>query len=62
MADTPAVLLVSKVDLSDQREISDADIEAISSKLQTPWHFSSAKTGEGVELGFETLANLIIPS
>ena len=59
-ADLPAVLLVNKIDLTDLREIKDEDIEAISEKLQITWHLTSAKTGEGVETGFETLANLII--
>ncbi len=55
----PAVLLVNKFDLQDDREIEDEQIENISAELQCPWHFSSAKTGEGVEAGFASLANLI---
>ena len=60
MADTPAVLLVNKIDLVVEREITDENLHDLANKLQIPWHFSSAKTGEGVEKGFETMANLII--
>lgn len=55
----PAVLLVNKVDLQDEHEIEIDQIENIATNLRCPWHFSSAKTGEGVESGFASLATLI---
>ena len=56
----PIVILANKCDLIENREIDDAQLDKISEKISAPWHFSSAKTGEGVETGFRTLSNLIL--
>ena len=56
----PIVMLVNKIDLIDRREISDQDVLDIAERLDAPWLFTSAKTGEGTEKGFSLLANQTI--
>lgn len=53
----PIVILVNKIDLIDNREISDQDISDIAERLEAPFLFTSAKTGEEVENGFALLAS-----
>jgi len=53
----PIVILVNKVDLIENREIADQDIYDIAERLDAPWLFTSAKTGQGTEEGFHLLAS-----
>ncbi len=57
---TPYVVVGNKVDLVDQRTISDTELKTFAEKLQAPWFTSSAKTGENVETIFATLGALML--
>ncbi len=57
---TPLILVGNKVDLIEQRRISDAELAAFAQTLHAPWFTSSAKTGENVETCFVTLGELIL--
>jgi len=56
-ADVPAVLLVNKVDLADEWDISPELIESLSRSL--PVFCTSAKTGESIEQAFATIAGAV---
>ena len=51
------VLLFNKSDLSDRWEVTREEAEALARQLDYPYHFSSAKTGDNVELSFSTLVH-----
>lgn len=55
----PCTLLINKTDLSDEWEITDAELEAL---RQEGWtlRLTSAKTGAGVEDAFQSLARNMI--
>ena len=55
----PAQFLANKVDLVDQRAVTEAEIRALADRYGAPFLFTSAKTGENVEAGFAGLARLI---
>lgn len=57
----PFVLVVNKADLVDKWEIDDSAIAALG-KQGWPAFKTSAKTGEGVELAFLTLARKMLES
>ncbi|MFQ5552453.1 MAG: Rab family GTPase [Thermoplasmata archaeon] len=56
----PSYLLGSKVDLTDEVSLSEADLNAACAGWDCSWQFSSAKTGQGVEEAFEKLTRLIL--
>lgn len=58
-SDAQIVYLYNKVDLGDQREISDSEIQAVFAELGGPYLLTSAKTGDKVEDAFCQLAELI---
>lgn len=58
--EVPIVLLINKIDLIKQREISDQDVVDVAERLNAPWLFTSAKTAEGTEEGFALLADKTI--
>ncbi len=53
------ILLGNKVDLTESRAIDEDMITAVSTELNAPFHFTSAKTGKNVEVAFSHLADLI---
>lgn len=53
------VFVGNKVDLTDERIISNDQLLAISRLYQGSYYLTSAKTGVGVEPAFEQLANLL---
>lgn len=57
---TPFVVVGNKVDLTEQRIISDQDLDAFARTVNAPWFTSSAKTGANVETIFATLGQLIL--
>ncbi len=57
---TPLVVVGNKVDLVDQRRISDEELAIFAQTLSAPWYTSSAKTGVNVETCFMTLGKLIL--
>lgn len=54
----PFILLINKSDIKDEWEIEEAEIESV---IQKGWTViqTSAKTGQGVEESFQTLAHKI---
>lgn len=58
-AGVPLVVLLNKVDLINERMVSDDLIAETTTALGAPWFYSSAKTGQGVEPGFHALGELI---
>ncbi len=57
--DVPVLLLVNKFDLEDSIAFCEEEIEEICADLQTPFLFTSAKTGHNVEKAFEALGRAI---
>jgi len=55
----PMTLLANKVDLVNQRVVTDDDIAKVAESYKAAWIATSAKTGVNVESGFQKLAGLI---
>ena len=53
-------LAANKIDLGDERRISTSDIETYANSINAPYHLTSAKTGEKVELIFRQLGQLLL--
>lgn len=58
--DIPMVFVGNKVDLIDERQITEDDLVAMTDKFKTEFFMSSAKTGENVESMFKALGHLVI--
>ncbi len=56
------VLVANKVDLVQDRRLSEEDLAAAASECGAPLFLTSAKTGEQVEEMFEKLGSLLVPS
>lgn len=57
--DATIVIAGNKVDLIEERLITDEELETAVSELNAPYLLTSAKTGENVEEAFKFLADLI---
>lgn len=57
--DVRLVLLANKVDLPDERMISEEQLITRAEEIQAPLLYTSAKTGENVERAFRTLSDLL---
>ena len=55
----PMTLLANKVDLVNQRAVTDDEIAKVAESYKAAWIATSAKTGVNVESGFQKLAWLI---
>ena len=55
----PVEFLANKADLKDEMAVDEADVGAAAESHNAPWMFTSAKTGENVEIAFAKLAQLI---
>ena len=55
----PIEVLANKVDLKDERVVSDGDVQALAESHGASYLATSAKTGENVEEAFAALAKLI---
>ncbi|MFQ5883538.1 MAG: Rab family GTPase [Thermoplasmata archaeon] len=58
----PIAFLANKIDLKDQLTFTENDIRRMSGKYQSPYLFTSAKTGENVEKAFKEIATAIVES
>ena len=55
----PIQFLANKIDLDKQRAVSEDDVRKIAEVHKSPYLFTSAKTGQNVETGFQGLASQI---
>lgn len=55
----PLIFLVNKTDLLDPETFDQSEIKKISEEFSAPFLFTSAKSGENVELAFQSFANLL---
>lgn len=55
----PIHLLANKADLKDQIVLTEEDVAKVAKRYNSPYLFTSAKTGLNVEKGFQVLAQLI---
>jgi len=55
----PMAILANKVDLTEQRVVTDEELSKAAESYKAPWLRTSAKSGENVEAGFQKLAWLV---
>ncbi len=55
----PIEFLANKVDLNEQLQVTEDDMVQAAKAYDSPFHFTSAKTGANVELAFQSLAERI---
>lgn len=55
----PIEFLANKVDLTDQLQVTEDDMVQAAKAYDSPFHFTSAKTGINVELAFQSLGERI---
>jgi len=56
----PMIIVANKVDLADQREVSQKEMKDWCAKHNLKWFEASAKEGDNVDRAFEELASLVI--
>ncbi len=59
VGNVPVVVLANKSDLSHLAMIKEEGVRNFSTRLDAPYFFTSAKTGENVEKAFLTLAEMV---
>ncbi len=55
----PIEFLANKVDLKDQVQVTEDDMVQAAKAYESPFHFTSAKTGASVEQAFQSLAERV---
>lgn len=58
--DVRLTLLANKADLSEERAISEEQLNALAQEIRAPLLYTSAKTGENVEQTFKALSDLLV--
>ncbi len=56
----PIHVVGNKVDLAEERRVSEADLVRFGSARGWPWSYASAKTGDGVVGAFESMARAVL--
>lgn len=56
----PTHILANKVDLSDEAVVSEVEVNQLSKDLNSPFVFTSAKTGENVEKVFKYIGTKLV--
>ncbi|MFQ5986505.1 MAG: Rab family GTPase [Thermoplasmata archaeon] len=57
--DIPMYVLANKVDLKDQISFDEQELRELAGKYDSPYSYTSARTGENVQEAFQQLAGLI---
>ena len=57
--DVPAYFLANKVDLKDQISFDEQELREVAEKYDSPYSYTSAKTGENIQQAFQHLAEMI---
>jgi small GTP-binding protein len=60
IGETPGLILGNKHDLESERQVSDAEIQAIAAELGLPFVLTSALTGENVDEAFKELGLKVV--
>jgi small GTP-binding protein len=60
VGDVPLVFVGNKVDLLEQRQVSEDELAAFAKRFGAPFYMSSARTGERVEDLFKKLGELVL--
>jgi len=55
----PIQFLANKIDMKEKGEFAEAEIQQATRAYDSPFSFTSAKTGENVESGFQSLAERV---
>jgi len=55
----PIVFIANKVDLKDKMQFSESEVTQATKAYDSPFYFSSARTGDNVEAAFQTLADRV---
>ena len=55
----PIVFIANKIDLKEQTEFNEPEVKQATKAYDSPYYFSSARTGENVEIAFQTLADKV---
>jgi len=58
--DVPVAILINKADLGDKEKIEERKIAQFGRAYESPFFFTSAKTGEGVEKAFADISSRIL--
>ncbi len=58
--DIPVHFLANKVDLTDQVSFEEEELRGVAEEHGSPYSYTSAKTGENVQLAFQRLAERIV--
>lgn len=56
----PLIFLANKIDLKDRIRVSPEDLKSFAEKYNSGYMFTSAKSGENVEMAFNHLAELMV--
>ena len=59
-ANVALIIAGNKVDLEEQREVTDQNLTTLANTINATWFVTSAKTGSGVESAFQDLASQIL--
>src|SRR5207249_10917060 len=59
VGEIPVAFAINKTDLKDQAAFGEGQVKQATEAFEAPYFFSSAKTGENVELVFRTLGETI---
>ncbi len=57
----PIIILLNKSDLTDQMAVKPEDMAEFEEKYKTSYLFTSAKTGDNVDLAFKKLSQKLVP-
>lgn len=60
IGEVPYIILANKSDLMTDAELTEEDMKKFAYKYEVPYYFTSAKSGENVEMAFNTIGKKIL--